>query len=94
MRCLKCNGTGNIESFDVGIGENSLLPAYTDISCPVCDGTGEVDDNALNNEYTNVCYKCRGQGTVIDITIGLGAHGLLPAYRKVVCDICGGEGII
>ena len=47
------------------------------------------------SEYCYViCGKCQGRGRVIDFTIGLGMHGLVPSYAEVLCDRCHGQGIV
>ena len=35
-----------------------------------------------------VCGKCNGTGRVIDFVVGLGMHGLMPAYAEVICPRC------
>jgi len=41
-----------------------------------------------------VCKKCQGRGRVLDIVVGLGMPGLVPAYAEVLCDRCQGQGIV
>lgn len=39
-----------------------------------------------------ICAKCNGQGSIIDFTVGLGPHGLLPSYAEIPCPMCHGQG--
>ena len=41
-RCTKCKGTGRILEIAVGLGNQKLVPAYVEITCPKCKGDGVV----------------------------------------------------
>lgn len=41
-KCGRCHGTGKRINFKIGLGHDSLVPAYTDDVCEVCGGSGAV----------------------------------------------------
>jgi hypothetical protein len=38
--CMKCNGTGKITDFTIGLGPEGLVPSYIEKECPQCKGVG------------------------------------------------------
>jgi len=41
-----------------------------------------------------VCPVCNGRGQDPEIALGLGQHGLMPAYTLQDCCNCGGSGFV
>jgi len=35
--------------------------------------------------WDEVCGRCGGRGWVVDFTVGLGPHGLVPSYVEIPC---------
>lgn len=40
------------------------------------------------------CGRCNGSGRIVDFTVGLGPHGMVPSYVNIPCVVCGGSGLL
>lgn len=42
IRCGRCRGTGKVLEIAIGLGNQTLVPAYVEVTCPKCRGDGVV----------------------------------------------------
>jgi DnaJ-class molecular chaperone len=54
-KCGACHGSGKKINFRIGLGHDSLVPAYTDDKCEVCGGDG-VTGYTGDAEHTHYEY--------------------------------------
>jgi DnaJ-class molecular chaperone len=68
-RCGKCKGTGRVLEIAVGLGNQTLVPAYVETICPKCKGDGFVSTKDAQDWKTCKAHKATAEHGGVEVYI-------------------------